>query len=59
MIKDKKADTVLESTEGLFEEFPSELCLSITYDNGTEFARHQEIENWQVPLKLDSSCIKV
>ena len=44
-IKDKKADTVLESTEGLFEEFPSELCLSITYDNGTEFARHQEIEN--------------
>lgn len=44
-MKNKKAQSVLESTENLFEEMPDELCLSITYDNGTEFAKHQEIES--------------
>jgi hypothetical protein len=43
-IENKTADAVLESTKDLFENIPDELCLSITYDNGTEFARHQEIE---------------
>ncbi len=43
--KIKKAKSILETTEELFEEIPDELCLSITYDNGTEFAKHQEIES--------------
>jgi len=44
-MKNKKAQSVLESTENLFEEIPDELCLSITYDNGSEFAKHEEIES--------------
>lgn len=41
----KKAESVLEATEDLFEGIPNEFCLSITYDNGTEFARHKQIES--------------
>ena len=44
-MENKKAKSILETTEELFEEIPDELCLSITYDNGTEFAKHQEIES--------------
>lgn len=44
-VENKTADAILESTKDFFEKIPDELCLSITYDNGTEFARHQEIEN--------------
>lgn len=50
-VENKTADAILESTKDLFKEIPDELCLSITYDNGTEFARHQEIEN-SVDMKV-------
>jgi IS30 family transposase len=50
-VENKTADAILESTKDLFEKIPEELCLSITYDNGTEFARHKEIEN-SVEMKV-------
>lgn len=43
-MENKKAEAVLDATEKFFEEVPDELCLSITYDNGTEFAKHKQIE---------------
>lgn len=44
-IENKTADIIVETTKDLFEDIPDEFCLSITYDNGTEFAGHKEIEN--------------
>jgi transposase, IS30 family len=43
-LPNKKAESVLKVTEEYFKDIPEELRVSVTYDNGTEFARHKEIE---------------
>ena len=43
-LPNKKAESVLKATEEYFKEIPEELRISVTYDNGTEFAKHKEIE---------------
>lgn len=43
-IPNKTADAVLSATENYFKDIPEELRISVTYDNGTEFAKHKEIE---------------
>lgn len=43
-IPNKTAQAVLNATESYFKDIPEELRISVTYDNGTEFARHKEIE---------------
>lgn len=43
-IERNTSEAVLESTKELFTEIPNEFKLSITYDNGREFAEHKLIE---------------
>lgn len=38
------AESVLKATLEDFKDLPSRLCISMTYDNGREFASHQDIE---------------
>lgn len=43
-IPNKTATAVLKATEEYFKDIPEELRISVTYDNGTEFAKHKDIE---------------
>lgn len=43
-LPNKCAQSVLDATLNEFKSLPAQLCISITYDNGKEFAAHQNIE---------------
>lgn len=43
-VKRATGKAILDSTIKDFMELPEELCISMTYDNGREFALHKEIE---------------
>lgn len=44
LVPKKTGEAILETTKELFEDLPEEFRLSITYDNGREFALHKDIE---------------
>jgi IS30 family transposase len=35
---------VLDATKDDFADLPARLCISMTYDNGKEFSKHEDIE---------------
>ena len=43
-LPNKTAQAVLDATKDDFADLPARLCVSITYDNGKEFSKHQDIE---------------
>lgn len=42
--KDRSAQSILDATVEDFKNLPNDLKISMTYDNGKEFAYHEEIE---------------
>jgi IS30 family transposase len=45
-VKSKTADAILIATAIDFNDIPDKLCISMTYDNGKEFASHEEITKY-------------
>ena len=43
-LPNKTAQAVLDATKDDFADLPTRLCISMTYDNGKEFSRHEDIE---------------
>jgi IS30 family transposase len=43
-LPNKTAQAVLDATKDDFADLPARLCVSITYDNGKEFSKHEDIE---------------
>ena len=43
-LPNKTAQAVLDATKDDFADLPSRLCVSMTYDNGKEFSKHESIE---------------
>ncbi|OIN85011.1 IS30 family transposase [Francisella sp. TX07-6608] len=43
-LPNKTAQAILDATKDDFADLPTQLCVSITYDNGKEFAMHEDIE---------------
>lgn len=43
-IPNRKAESVFEATKEDFEDISNQFCITMTYDNGREFAEHQRIE---------------
>ena len=43
-LPNKTAQAVLDATKDDFADLPARLCVSMTYDNGKEFSKHEEIE---------------
>lgn len=43
-LPNKSSQSVLDATKDDFADLPDRLCVSITYDNGKEFSKHQDIE---------------
>ena len=43
-LPNKTAQAVLDATKDGFADLPARLCISMTYDNGKEFSKHEDIE---------------
>ena len=43
-LPNKTAQAVLDATKDDFADLPARLCISMTYDNGKEFSKHEDIE---------------
>jgi IS30 family transposase len=43
-LPNKTAQAVLDATKDDFADLPASLCVSMTYDNGKEFSKHEDIE---------------